>query len=81
MDSAQQWMIRNTKGQLLQSFTLNPKTIRIIWYRPDALVKTKAGENGPLDLLTQSQAQVLLTALVSLAPKQFAGAEVISLDA
>lgn len=79
MNLNEKWVIQNTHGQLLQSFVMNPENIRINWYRPDAPGKTQAGEKGPLYLLTESKAQVLLMALVSLVPTDFAGAKVMTL--
>jgi len=79
MNNAEKWVIQNTHGQLLQSFAIDPVKIRISWYRPDAPGKTKVGEKGPLNLLAESKAQVLLMALVSQVPTEFAGAKVMTL--
>jgi|GEM_PF-1237668 len=79
MNNAEKWVIQNTHGQLLQSFAIDPEKIRINWYRPDAPGKTKAGQKGPLNLLAESKAQVLLMALVSQVPTEFAGAKVMTL--
>ncbi len=79
MNYAEKWVIQNTHGQLLQSFAIDPEKIRIDWYRPDAPGKTKAGEKGPLNFLAESKAQVLLMALVSQVPTEFAGAKVMTL--
>ena len=79
MNNAEKWVIRNTHGQLLQSFAIDPEQIRVNWFRPDAPGKTKAGEKGPLNLLAESKAQVLLMALVSQVPTEFAGAKVMTL--
>lgn len=80
MDSAEKLVIQNTSGQLLQSVEIDPKTIRITWYWPDAPAKTKANEKGSMVFLVESKAQALLMALVSMAPTQFEGAIVIPLD-
>jgi len=79
MKNSEKWVIQNTHGQLLQSFAIDPEKVRINWYRPDAPGKTKAGEKGPLNLLTESKAQVLLMALVSQVPTEFTGAKVMTL--
>ncbi|WP_132834097.1 hypothetical protein [Pseudomonas sp. 460] len=79
MNNTEKWVIQNTHGQLLQSFAIDPKQIRINWFCPDAPGKTKAAEKGPLNLLAESKAQVLLMALVSQVPTEFAGAKVVSL--
>lgn len=79
MNNTEKWVIQNTHGQLLQSFSIDPKQIGINWFRPDAPGKTKAGEKGPLNLLAESKGQVLLMALVSQVPTEFAGAKVVSL--
>jgi hypothetical protein len=79
MNNTEKWVIQNTHGQLLQSFAIDPEKIRIDWYRPDAPGKTKAGQKGPLNLRAESKAQVLLMALVSQVPADFAGAKVITL--
>lgn len=79
MNNSEKWVIRNTYGQLLQSFAMDPEQIRINWFRPDAPGKTKAGQKGPLNLPAESKAQVLLMALISQVPTEFAGAKVVNL--
>lgn len=49
------------------------------WFRSNAPGVTKAGEKGPLNLLAESKAQVLLMALVSQVPTEFTGAKVMTL--
>ncbi|MNJ66448.1 hypothetical protein D3C77_625280 [compost metagenome] len=79
MNNTEKWVIQNTHGQLLQSFAIDPEQIRVNWFRPDAPGRTKAGEIGPLNLLAESKAQVLLMALVSQIPTEFAGSKVMTL--
>ena len=79
MNSAEKWVIQNTYGQLLQSFAIEPEKVRITWYRPNAPGKTQVGEKGPLNLRTESKAKILLMALASQVPTEFAGGKVMTL--
>lgn len=79
MKNEDKWVIQNTYGQLLQSFSMDPLQIRVNWYRPDAPGKTPSGEKGPMNLLAESKAQIMLVALMAQAHTEFAGAKVMTL--
>lgn len=42
------WIIKKADGQLLQSFAIDPREIRVGWFNPDAPGKTKEGKKGHL---------------------------------
>lgn len=79
MKDEEKLVIQNTYGQLLQSFSMDPLQIRVIWYRPDAPGKTQHGEKGAMNLLAESKAQIMLMALMSQAHTEFVGAKVMTL--
>lgn len=72
------WIIKKADGQLLQSFSIDPKEIRVGWFFPDAPGKTKEGKKGPLALRDETRALALLAALAASLPSEFLYAEVVS---
>lgn len=71
---------RKTDGQLLQSFSIDPKEIRVGWFSPDASGKTKEGKKGPLVLRDEARALALLAALAANLPTEFSHAKVVSIS-
>lgn len=74
------WIIKKADGQLLQSFSIDPKEIRVGWFFPDAPEKTKEGKKGPLALRDETRALALLAALAANLPSEFLRAEVVSVS-
>ncbi|MDU8542521.1 hypothetical protein [Pseudomonas syringae group sp. J248-6] len=76
MASDVKWIIKKADGQLLQSFSIDPREIRIGWFSPDAPGKTNEGKKGPLTLRDETRALALLAALAANLPSEFLHAEV-----
>ncbi|WP_276488413.1 hypothetical protein [Ectopseudomonas mendocina] len=74
------WVIKKADGQLLQSFSIDPKEIRVGWFIPDAPGKTKEGKKGPLALRDETRALALLAALAANLPTEFSRATVVSIS-
>lgn len=73
------WIIKKADGQLLQSFSIDPKEIRVGWFIPDAPGKAKDGKKGPLTLRDEARALALLAALAANLPTEFTHAKVVSI--
>jgi hypothetical protein len=81
MANDMKWTIKKADGQLLQSFSIDPKEIRVGWFSPDALGKTNEGKKGPLKLRDETRALALLAALAANLPSEFLHAEVVCTSA
>ncbi|EFW87875.1 hypothetical protein [Pseudomonas savastanoi] len=46
MASDVRWIIKKADGQLLQSFSIDPRKIRVGWFSPDAPGKTNEGKKA-----------------------------------
>ncbi|KPW38669.1 hypothetical protein ALO59_101063 [Pseudomonas amygdali pv. mellea] len=76
MASDVRWIIKKADGRLLQSFSIDPREIRVGWFSPDAPGKKKGGKKGPLTLRDETRALALLAALAANLPSEFQHAEV-----
>lgn len=51
MQLQEQWVIQLVEGQLLQSFSIDPKEILVSWYMPNNPGKTSQGRRAQLFLI------------------------------